>query len=84
MKVASKLSVLALCLAACNSPEVPTSVGGPHESASARPTEVPLTPTVRTTKPDAAIPYRAPAVLPDAGQPDGSFDAGLGVDPSRR
>lgn len=81
MRLELTLVVLPFCLIACNTPEAARSVDGPHEEAPA----VPLTATVRTEKPDGSLPYRAPAVLPDAGQPDGSIDGGeLGVDPSTR
>ncbi|MEZ4369609.1 MAG: hypothetical protein R3B07_02260 [Polyangiaceae bacterium] len=63
-----------LCGLACNTPESAKSVG---ESSGALP-------TVPVAKPSADLPYVAPAVLPDAGQPDGSMDAGLGGSTTRR
>ncbi|MCA9626722.1 MAG: hypothetical protein KC766_03615 [Myxococcales bacterium] len=82
MRLDSTWMVLPLCLVACNTPEQARSVNGAHTDPSA---DVSLEPTVRTEKPDGGVPYRAPAILPDAGQPDGAIhEEELGKDPSRR
>ncbi|MCA9646275.1 MAG: hypothetical protein H6718_19780 [Polyangiaceae bacterium] len=60
---------------------VPLSVFACATPESAKPGEPSAVPTA---KPSGDLPYVAPAILPDAGQPDASMDAELGVDPSTR
>lgn len=76
-----------LYLMACNGPESANSFDATSSPVTlGAPSAVAPTPDVRTTKPDGSTPFRVPAVLLDAGQPDGSIiDGGkLGADPSRR
>jgi len=88
MRPESKAMLLVpLYLMACNTPQSANSVDATSSAVTlGAPSAVPPTPEVRTTKPDGSTPFRVPAVLLDAGQPDGSMiDGGkLGADPSRR